>query len=452
LRSGHVETFPDGIAAPESEREVRDLIHYACQTGAHLIPYGGGTSVVGHITPLAGGRPVLTVDLRRMSRLQNIDEINHLATFGAGIKGPALEAHLRALGYTLGHFPQSFEYSTLGGWVATRSCGQESLGSGRIEQLFAGGRVETPLGTLEVPPFPASATGLDLRELVLGSEGRLGILTEATMRVTLLPEHEQFLIVFFPQWECGIAAVRQMLHVRLPLAMLRLSTPEETQTNLLLAGHERLLSAVEQVLTLRGLGGTKCMLLLGIAGRKSAVRRARKEALGIARSLDGVSTGRLLGAGWHKQRFRTPYLRNTLWSMGYAVDTVETATTWDHVPALVVAIESALRNGLAAENEQVLAFSHLSHLYPQGSAIYTTYLYRIAPDPSETLRRWQVLKEASSRAIVAGHGTISHQHGVGTDHQSYLLAEKGELGLAAMRQLYAHFDPQGLMNPGKLVE
>jgi alkyldihydroxyacetonephosphate synthase len=391
------------------------------------------------------------VDLRRLSRLQSIDEINHLATFGAGVTGLALEAYLRASGYTLGHFPQSFEYSTLGGWVATRSCGQQSLGSGRIEQLFAGGCVETPVGSLELPPFPASATGLDLRELVLGSEGRLGILTEATVRVVPLPEQEQFLVLFFPEWELGIAAVRQMLHLRLPLAMLRLYTPEETQTNLLLAGHGRLLGVVEQVLTLRGLGETKCMLLLGIVGRKAAVRGARNEALAIARRLHGVSMGHLLGAGWHRQRFRTPYLRNTLWSMGYAVDTVETATTWERVPALVEAIETALRNGLAAEDERVLAFSHLSHLYPHGSAIYTTYLYCIAPDPCETLHRWQVLKEAASRAIVAGHGTISHQHGVGTDHRPYLLAEKGEPGLTAMRQLYAHFDPQGLMNPGKLV-
>jgi alkyldihydroxyacetonephosphate synthase len=159
----------------------------------------------------------------------------------------------------------------------------------------------------------------------------------------------------------------------------------------------------------------------------------------------------MLGAQWQKQRFRTPYLRNTLWSMGYALDTVETATTWDRVPALVEATEAALRSGLAEDDEQILAFSHLSHLYRQGSGIYTTYLYRLASDPAETLRRWQILKEAASRAIVAGHGTISHQHGIGTDHLRYLQAEKGELGLAAMRQLYAHFDPQGMMNPGKLV-
>ena len=451
LRSGCLETFPDGVAYPESQSEVRDLIQYARTTGARMIPYGGGTSVVGHINPLPGDQPVLTVDLSRMSRLYSIDETNQLATFGAGVTGPHLEAQLRAYGYTLGHFPQSFEYSTLGGWIATRSSGQQSLGYGRIEQLFAGGRVETPSGELEVQPFPASATGMDLREIVLGSEGRLGIVTEATVRVTPLPEQEQFLVVFFPDWERGIAAVRRMLQMRLPLAMLRLSTPLETKTNLALAGHKHLLGAIEQVLALRGAGNNKCMLLMGIVGREAVVRLARKEALDIAGKLNGVSAGGILGAQWQKQRFRTPYLRNTLWSMGYAVDTVETAATWDHVPAIVEAVEAALRDGLAEDDEQVYAYTHLSHLYRHGSGIYTTYLYRIASDPAETLHRWQVLKEAASQAIVMQHGTISHQHGVGTDHQHYLFAEKGELGLAAMRQLYASFDPQGIMNPGKLV-
>jgi len=451
LRSGCVDSFPDGVAYPESESEVRDLIRYARETGAQLIPYGGGTSVVGHINPIPGDRPVLTIDLRRMCRLHSMDETNHLATFGAGVTGLHLEAQLRAYGYTLGHFPQSFEYSTLGGWIATRSSGQQSLGYGRIEQLFAGGRVETPSGTLDIPSFPASAAGLDLREIVLGSEGRLGILTEVTVRVTPLPAHEQFLVVFFPDWERGIAAVCQMLQMRLPLAMLRLSTPMETKTNLVLAGHELFMGILEHALALRGLGNNKCMLLMGMVGRKTIVRLARREALGIVGKLKGVSVGRILGVQWQKNRFRTPYLRNTLWSMGYAVDTVETATTWDRVPAMVEAIEAALRTGLAEDDEKVHVFSHLSHLYRYGSGIYTTYLYRIASDPGETLRRWQVLKEAVSQAIVAQHGTISHQHGVGTDHQRYLIAEKGELGLTAMQQLYAHFDPHGMMNPGKLV-
>src|SRR5438105_4074788 len=281
LRSGCIDSFPDGVAYPESESQVRDLISYAGEVDAHLIPYGGGTSVVGHINPLAGDKPVLTVDLKRLSRLYTLNETNRLATFGAGITGIVLEAQLRDQGYTLGHFPQSFEYSTLGGWIATRSSGQQSLGYGRIEQLFAGGRVETPTGALILRPYPASAAGLDLREIVLGSEGRLGILTEATVRVRPLPEQEHYQVIFFPVWEQGITAVREMVQGRLPLVLLRLSTALETRTQLALAGHERMLSLLEQFLALRGAGNSKCMLIIGIADQKTSVKHTRAEVLSI---------------------------------------------------------------------------------------------------------------------------------------------------------------------------
>ena len=235
LRSGRIAAFPDGVAYPQNEDEVADLLAYAAATGAHLIPFGGGTSVVGHINAQPGDRPVLTVNLRRMNQLLRFDSVSHLATFGAGVSGPELEAQLRARGFTLGHFPQSFEYSTLGGWVATRSSGQQSLRYGRIESLFAGGTLLSPGGALRLPPFPASAAGPDLRQLVLGSEGRMGILTEATVRVTPLPEHEEFHAVFFPSFAAGLTATRQIVQARLPLSLLRFSTPTETQTTLALS-------------------------------------------------------------------------------------------------------------------------------------------------------------------------------------------------------------------------
>ncbi len=450
LRSGCIPAFPDGVAFPTTAAQVRDLMGFAAQVGARLIPYGGGTSVVGHINPLPGERPVLTVDLGRLNRLIRFDETSGLATFEAGITGPDLEAQLRARGYTLGHFPQSFELSSLGGWIVTRSSGQQSLGYGRIEKLFAGGRLEAPAGTLDLPPFPASAAGPDLREVVLGSEGRLGILTEATVRASLLPEEEAFHALFFPDFERGLAAARQIMQARLPLSLVRLSTPAETRTTLALAGHERLIGMLEQLLRLRGVGDGKCMLLLGFTGREAVVHVARKEALGLAGRYGGVHVGQAFGKEWHKSRFRTPYLRNTLWELGYAIDTLETATDWAHIPAMVEAIEMALRSALADIGERVHLFTHLSHLYPYGSSIYTTFLYRIAPDPEETLRRWQVLKAAASQAIVAHGGTISHQHGVGTDHLPYLPAEKGPLGMAVLRDLGERFDPDGMMNPGKL--
>jgi alkyldihydroxyacetonephosphate synthase len=450
LRSGHLGEFPDGVAYPATGSDVRDLLAYARLSGARAIPYGGGTSVAGHINPMPGDAPTLTIDISRMQGLRHLSEKSRLATFEAGVAGPVLEAQLRACGYTLGHFPQSFELSTLGGWVATRSSGQQSLGYGRIEHLFTGGRMEAPAGTIDLPPFPASAAGPDLRAIVLGSEGRLGILTEATVRITPLPEREEFHTVFFADWEHGMEATRHIIQAGLPMSLLRLSSPEETATMLALAGHAQMVSALKRFLALRGVGDEMCMLLLGFSGRTTLMEAAKKEALGLARDHKGVHVGTLLGKQWHKSRFRTPYLRNTLWEMGYAVDTVETATTWDRTPALKGAVEKVLRTTLEDTGERVHVTTHLSHLYPTGSSVYITFLFRVAPEPEETLRRWRALKAAASEAIVAYGGTISHQHGVGTDHLPYLEAEKGALGMAALRGLAATFDPSGIMNPGKL--
>jgi alkyldihydroxyacetonephosphate synthase len=386
-----------------------------------------------------------------MNRLINLDGDSVLATFGAGVTGPDMEAQLRAHGFTLGHFPQSFEYSTLGGWVATRSSGQQSLRYGRIEKLFAGGRVETPLGELVLPPFPASAAGPDLREMVLGSEGRLGILTQAQIRLSSLPEREEFHAVFFPDFLHGVEAVQKILSSGLSLCLLRLSTANETITTLALAGHENLIGALERLLTIRGLGDSKCMLLLGFSGKSVLVRTNRSEALSITAKYGGIHVGKTFGEQWHKNRFRTPYLRNTLWEMGYGVDTIETAIDWGNTPRMVEQIETALRDAMSGIGERVHIFTHLSHVYPFGSSVYTTYLFRLTSDPDETIARWHAMKTAASQAIIATGGTISHQHGVGLDHLPYLVAEKGTIGMAAIVSLCRQFDPKGIMNPGKLV-
>ena len=452
MRSGLINSFPDGVAYPMSPEDVVELIQYALRAGIHLIPYGGGTSVVGHIDPIKSKAPVVTIDMSRMNHLLDIDSQSLLATFQAGVSGPDLEAKLRAHGFTLGHFPQSFEQSTLGGWVATRSSGQQSLRYGRIEKLFAGGRLETPLGELYIPSFPASAAGPDLREMVMGSEGRLGILTEAYVRLSPIPEREEFHAVFFPDFQHGVEAVRQILSAGLSLCMLRLSTPNETTTTLALAGHANLIRALERLLEIRGLGDGKCMLLLGINGKSNLVRTNRSEALNITAKLGGVHVGKTFGQQWHKNRFRTPYLRNTLWEMGYGVDTLETAIDWGNTPTMVDQVEAALRNSILDFGERVHVFTHLSHVYPHGSSVYTTYLFRLAEDHDETLARWRAMKSAASQVIITLGGTISHQHGVGLDHMPYLVAEKGTLGIAAISSLCQQFDPKGIMNPGKLVE
>jgi alkyldihydroxyacetonephosphate synthase len=449
LRYGRVNTFPDGVAFPETDEDVRGLLKYAKNSGAQVIPYGGGTSVVGHINPSRSDAPVLTLSLERMTRLLDLDETSWLANFQTGAAGPQLENQLKAHGFTLGHFPQSFEYSTLGGWIATRSSGQQSYHYGRIEQLFTGGMVETPRGTLELPHFPASAAGPDLRELLLGSEGRLGVITQAKVRVRRLPEAESFFGVFFPSWEQGSDAVREIVQNETPVSMLRLSNPLETETTLIFSG-KSWVGMAERGLWMIGYGDTRCLLIFGVTGSRKMFNRTRREAYALCRKHGGLCVGTMIGHVWEKKRFLTPYLRNTLWERGVAIDTLETALPWSQVREASAAIPRSIVDAMAKHDERVLAFTHLSHVYRDGASVYATYLFRRTADPDELLARWQEMKHAASLTIQKHGGTISHQHGVGMDHAPYLPAEKGALGMDALRAVMKSFDPDGMMNPGKL--
>ena len=451
LRSGHIFNYPDGVAQPGDTQQVRELLQLALDQGFQIIPYGGGTSVAGHINPLPGDTPVLTLSLARMTRLLDLDTESQVATFGAGTPGPLVESQLRAHGYTLGHFPQSFELSTLGGWIASRSSGQQSLRYGRIEQLFAGGTVETLRGTLEIPALPASSAGPDIREMVLGSEGRLGVITEAKVRVSPLPERESFHVMFFPGWKPAREAARLMVQARLPVSMLRLSNPQETQTQLALAGHPLKIRLLERYLALRGAGPGKCMMTFGITGSQRQSRFALEEVRRFCKPFHGSYMGTGMGRKWAEKRFAMPYLRESLWQQGYAVDTLETATNWSNVDTLMALIEDNLRQGLVEDHQSVHVFSHLSHVYPQGSSIYTTYVFPVADNYRNTRARWQHLKETTSALIVNNRGTISHQHGVGKDHAPWLAVEKGAVGMMALQGLINTFDPDGYLNPGTLI-
>jgi alkyldihydroxyacetonephosphate synthase len=451
LRSGRLETAPDGVAFPESREEVRRLLTYAAEVHARVVPYGGGTSVVGHVTPEVSGPPILTIDLQRLSGLRALDEVSGLATFGAGTTGPEVEAAVRPRGWTLGHYPQSFEYSTVGGWVATRSSGQQSLRYGRIEDLLAGAHMETPRGPLDLPPFPASAAGPDLRHLLLGSEGRLGVITEVTVRVRPVPKREDFAAVYFRSWAAALEAARTLVRGDAPLAMIRLNGPAETAMSGVLATPSWRVTALRSYLAARGIGEESCLLLVGMAGSRRTLRRGKSAVAAVTGTLGGVAAGSGPGRAWARSRFRMPYLRDSVWEHGYGVDTIETAAPWARVSGLVEAIEGALRGGLAAAGERVLAYTHLSHVYPHGSSVYTTFVFRLARDPADTLARWEVLKDAASRAVQAGGGTISHQHGVGRDHRAYLPAEKGSLGMDLLRGALSAADPDQRMNPGALT-
>lgn len=450
LRSGRLGAVPDAVARPADAAAVADLFALAARTGAALLPYGGGTSVVGGVTVRPSDRPVVTVDLGATAGLHALDETSGLATFGAGTTGPALEAALEPHGLTLGHFPQSFEASTVGGWVVTRSAGQQSRGFGRIEDLFAGGHLETPRGSFDLAPYPASAAGPDLREVVLGSEGRLGILTDVTVRASARPKLERFSAYLVPDWDRALLLARRLAQSGLPLSMVRVSTPLETATTFALGGDTRATGLLRRYLGWRGLGPERCLAIVGLTGHPSVVGSTARAVDDLVRGSNGVA-GPGIGSAWRHGRFSAPYLRNALWDAGYAVDTLETATDWTRLPDLAVALGRSLRHGLEASGERVHAFSHLSHGYPTGSSLYTSYVFRLTADPDETLERWRTLKTAASRVIVDHKATISHQHGVGVDHAPYLPAEKGTLGMEAIEAIVRTFDPEGRMARGALL-
>jgi alkyldihydroxyacetonephosphate synthase len=449
LHSGQLGPIPEAVAYPKTDEDVRQLLEFSDHYQLIVIPYGGGTSVVGHINLLPGSPPALSMDMSGMSRLLSLDETSHLACFQGGICGPELEKLLGQHGYTLGHYPQSFELSTLGGWIATRSSGQQSYHYGRIEDLFAGGHLESPAGPLDLPVLPASAAGPDLKQLVLGSEGRLGIITQASVRIHPLPEVDAFYGVFFSDWLSGIDAVRHIAQEQVPVSMLRLSDPQETATTLALSGKDRLVHLAQQGLKFLGLGEEPCLLVYGVTGSQPAAQAARRQANAILRRHGGLQTGQTIGLIWRNSRFLTPYLRNTLWERGFTIDTLETALPWRGIPEAAREIKAAIQQTQNAAGCPVWVFAHLSHVYTDGASIYVTYVFPLEGDPDVTLERWQAMKTAASQAIVRHHGTISHQHGVGIDHRPYLAAEKSSLGMSTLGALAQVYDPAGMMNPGK---
>ncbi|HTF35465.1 MAG TPA: FAD-binding oxidoreductase [Myxococcota bacterium] len=456
LRRGEIGAAPEVVVYPPDEGAVAAVLRVAQEARLAVVTFGGGTSVVGGVEARAapGQAGVLVLDTTRLDGLVRIDPVSATATFQAGIDGPALEAALAARGRTLGHFPQSFEHSTLGGWIATRSSGQLSNAYGGIEDLVVSMRVVTPEGVLRTVSVPRSAAGPDLNTLLLGSEGTLGVIVEGTLRTSPLPPVHDERGMLFRSFAESVAGVRDVVQHGIALSLLRVSDATETEfAQLLRRDPVRRLDLVAAALGAAsrvGYGPGRSVVLYGADGanRGEAARRV-VGARACLRAHHGLPLGRTPGRAWRRERFRTPYLRDWLLGFGVAVDTLETSVAWSSVEAAHAAVIRALEDAMQAHAGAGVAMGHLSHSYPDGACLYFTILYPI--DPARDLVQWSAIKREATDAVLEAGGTLTHHHGVGTDHAAWMPAEKGVLGMRALHALKNAMDPSGIMNPGKLL-
>jgi alkyldihydroxyacetonephosphate synthase len=449
LRAGDATSAPDAVVYPSDAAEVRAVLDACASERIAVVPFGGGTSVVGGVEPVRDGMAaVISLDLARMAKLEGIDEISLTADFGPGLRGPQVEDALGRSGLTLGHFPQSFEYATVGGWVATRSAGQSSTGYGSIEKLVCGLRCMTPNGDIDLPAVPATAAGPGLRQLLVGSEGVLGVITRATLKVRPQPEERRYEGWMFRSFEEGAEAFRTLEQRGAVPDVARLSDHAETRLSLALAGQASLKQrAGLRYVRLRGYEGG-CIAVLGFEGERTAATRRAALAGRLLRRAGGLSLGPAPGRAWERGRYAGPYLRDALLDHGVMAETLETAHEWSRLMDLYRATRGAIERALEARGTPGLVMCHISHLYPSGASLYFTFLSR--QERGAELEQWRAAKVAACDAIVGAGGTITHHHAIGRDHAPWMPREVGEVGLAALQSVKARLDPAGIMNPGKL--
>jgi alkyldihydroxyacetonephosphate synthase len=449
-RAGQPEGAPDAVLRPAGREQLRAVLEQCGRSSVAVVPWGGGTSVVGGVAPLRGEHAaVVALDMGRMGEVLELDRQSRTVTVQAGMRAVALERYLAAHGLTLGHFPQSFEYVSLGGCAATRSAGQASGGYGRIEQMVLGMRFLAPAGDIDLASVPASAAGPGLRQLLVGSEGSLGVIGELTLRVRPAARERVYDGVFFEDFAAGVQALRGLAQERAAPDVARLSDQAETRMSLALAGTGGLKGRLGKAyLGLRGYRGG-CLAILGFEGEPELLAARRKRALELVRRDGGLPVGRSPGEAWLASRFSAPYLRDELLTQGVMVETLETATTWANVGALHRAVGGAIADALNAAGTPGLVMCHVSHLYETGASLYFTFLAR--QREGAELEQWRAVKQAASNAIVSGGGTITHHHAVGRDHAPWMEQEVGRQGVAALRALKTELDPAGIMNPGKLL-
>jgi alkyldihydroxyacetonephosphate synthase len=443
-RAGDCAGAPDAVLTPRDHDEVRAVLDACARAGVAVVPFGGGTSVVGGLEPLRGGFDALvSLDLGALDALESLDERSQVAVVGGGMRAVELEARLGERGFTLGHYPQSYEYVTIGGCAATRSAGQSSTGYGRIDELVVGARLAAPAGDLDLRAQPASAAGPELRRVVVGSEGVLGAITRVAVRVRPAPEVTRYEGWMFPSFGAGAEALRHLEQGGGSPDLTRLSDEAETRLGLAMSGLRGVrATALQAYLRTRGVAGG-ALAIVGWAGPDEAVRVRREAAVEALRDAGGVALGQPAGRAWVRSRFQGPYVRDELMDRGVLVETLETATTWAQLFTLYRAVGDALRD------HAPLVACHISHLYPTGASLYFTFMARARR--GEELSQWAEVKGAACEAIVAAGATITHHHAVGRDHARYVGAEVGETGVAALRALKRELDPAGIMNPGKLL-
>ncbi|CAN5351121.1 FAD-binding oxidoreductase [soil metagenome] len=433
---------PDAVLTPGSDDEVAKLLTYCSQHGIAVVPFGGGTSVVGGVDPIRGDfAAAISLDLRRFDELYALDEVSGEAELGAGVTGPEAERLLGERGFSLGHFPQSFQFATIGGFAATRSSGQDSAGYGRINDMIRGVRAITPAGVLDVGRAPASAAGPDLRELIVGSEGVFGVITRVRLRVHPVPETTRYEAWSFPDFASGADALRRITQTGTGATVVRLSDEAETGVNL---------ATTEQIGEQQITGGCLAITLFEGTAEHAESRHAETRALLIAHG--ATSLGEEPARAWEHGRFNAPYLRDSLLAGGALCETLETATTWSNLSTLKAAVTEALTTALSETGTPALVMCHISHVYPTGASLYFTVVAGARGfSPQEVIAQWHHAKVAASDAIVRSGGTITHHHAVGADHRPWMSAEVGDLGVQVLRAVKASLDPAGILNPGKLI-
>ncbi|CAJ1501669.1 FAD-binding oxidoreductase [[Mycobacterium] burgundiense] len=433
---------PDAVLTPGTEEEIAEILRYCSEHGIAVVPFGGGTSVVGGLDPIRGPfAAAITLDLRRFDRLLDFDEVSGEAELGAGVTGPQAEALLGEHGFSLGHFPQSFEFATIGGFAATRSSGQDSAGYGRFDDMIRGLTAVTPAGVLELGRAPESAAGPDLRELIVGSEGVFGIITRVRLRVHPVPATTRYEAWSFPDFSTGAAALRAVVQTGTGPTVIRLSDEAETGVNLATTEH----IGAQQIT-----GGCLAVTLFEGTAEHTASRHAETRALLEVHG--ATSLGEEPARAWEQGRFAAPYLRDALLASGALCETLETATSWSNLAALKAAVTAALTESLAESGTPALVMCHISHVYPTGASLYFTVVAGQRGDtPAEVIAQWGAVKRAASAAIMRTGGTITHHHAVGADHRPWMTDEVGELGVQILRAVKESLDPAGILNPGKLI-